>query len=93
MNRDTHRSLAETAVLFKTTPSKIKARCAKGDFDYTVEGSGRYLITIESIIKHLPELELKNNDPTTAGNMQGQPAARGARARRQSRPNEGRWLR
>lgn len=55
-------SLAKTAVLFKTVPSKIKARCTKGDFDYIVTGTGRWYITRESILRHLPELELKNHE-------------------------------
>ena len=55
-------SIAKAAILFKCGPSTIKARCAKGDFDYTVDGTGRWHITRESILRHLPELEMKNDE-------------------------------
>ena len=54
-------SLAQVAILFRVPPAKIKARCARGEFDYVVDGVGRTRITRESILKHLPELEAKNN--------------------------------
>jgi hypothetical protein len=54
-------SLAKTAMLFKTVPSKIKARCVAGDFDFTVDANGHWLITADSVRRHLPELQLKNN--------------------------------
>ena len=53
-------TLMETARLFKTPTKVIKIRCAKGDFDYTVDSRG-YHITRESILKHLSELEMKHN--------------------------------
>ena len=53
-------SLRETAALFKTDHRYLKARLAKGDFDYTVDGNGHYHITRESILKHLAELERKH---------------------------------
>jgi len=53
--------LPQVAALFKTSRNKIKARCAKGDFDYIVTGGGRHRISRESILKHLPELEMKHN--------------------------------
>jgi hypothetical protein len=56
-----HYSLAETARLFRTSRSKIKGRCASGDFDYEVDGRGYYHITRESILRHLPELEMKHS--------------------------------
>lgn len=55
-------SLAKTAALFKCGPSVIKARCTKGELDYIVDGVGRWHITRESILRHLPELEMKNSE-------------------------------
>ena len=57
----TRYSLAQVAVIFKLTPATIRGRCAKGDFDYIVDGNGRTYITRESVLKHLPELEMKHN--------------------------------
>ena len=54
-------SLAQVAIMFHTPPAKIKARCALGEFDYHVAGDGKTWITRESILRHLPELEIKNN--------------------------------
>jgi len=54
-------SLAQVAIMFRCPPTKIKARCAKGEFDYIVDGKGHTWITRESILKHLPELEIKHN--------------------------------
>ena len=59
----THYSVAQLAVMFKCRPSRIKERCLAGDFDYTVSG-GRWHITRESVLRHLPELEMKNNAET-----------------------------
>jgi hypothetical protein len=56
-----HYSLAQVAIMFHSPPGKIKARCVKGQFDYIVDGGGRTWITRESILKHLHELEIKNN--------------------------------
>jgi hypothetical protein len=49
-------TVAETAVLFKCMPSTIKTRCIRGDFDFTVGPDGKWLLTRESILRHLPEL-------------------------------------
>ena len=57
----THYSLAQTAIMFHVPPNKIKARLALGEFDYHVAGDGKTWITRESILRHLPELEIKNN--------------------------------
>jgi hypothetical protein len=57
----THYSLAQVAVMFHQPPNKIKARCAKGEFDYYVGIDGRMKISRESILTHLRELEIKNN--------------------------------
>ena len=53
-------TVAETAVMFKSTPSTIKTRCIRGDFDFTVGGDGKWMITHESIARHLPELYRRN---------------------------------
>jgi len=54
-------SLRQTAALFRCGRDAIRARCAKGDFDYMIDGNGFYRITRESILKHLPELEIRNS--------------------------------
>ena len=55
-----HYTVAEAAHMFKVNPSTIKTRCIKGDFDFTVGINGKWLITRESILRHLPELQRRN---------------------------------
>ena len=59
-DQPTHYSVAETALMFKSTPSTIKTRAIRGDFDFTVGPDGKWLITRESILRHLPELYRRN---------------------------------
>lgn len=56
-----HYTLKQVSKMFHSPPGRIKARCIKGDFDFVIDGNGYWHITRESVLKHLPELEAKNN--------------------------------
>ena len=56
----THYTVAETARLFKSTPPTIRKRCIWGHFSYELDDKGNWLITRESILRHLPELQRRH---------------------------------
>jgi hypothetical protein len=54
-------SLIQVAALFRTDRRSIRLRLERGDFDYTVNELGHYKITRESVLRHLEELQVRNN--------------------------------
>jgi hypothetical protein len=54
-------SLRQVARLFRTNPDQIKRRALAGEFPYTVNASGHFEFTRESLLVHLDELVKRNN--------------------------------